>query len=250
MIPFIDVHCHLDYLDNKKVNNVIQNAKKKNVIIVNTGINVKSNRKTIEISKKYPEVKYALGIYPIDALSLSDEEIDEEIKFIQKNKDNLIAIGEVGLDLKEKGIETLEKQKKNLKKFFELAKKIDKPIIVHSRKAEKETVEFLESLNAKKVVMHCFSGNMNLVKRIVENGWFLSIPASINNSTHFQQVVKDVNANNLLCETDSPFLHPEKLKDNEPVNVIVSYKKISEIKEIDLESVKKIIYDNYKNLFE
>ena len=164
-----------------------------------------------------------------------------------------MAIGEVGLDLNEPGLgeetKTLEKQKNALKKFVELAEELDKPLIVHSRKAETEAIEFLESLNAKKVLMHCFSGKKKLIRRIVENGWYLSVPANIKNATHFQKLVEITPIEQLFCETDSPFLHPDKLPDNEPANVIVSYKKIAEIKDMDLEEVKKKIEENYYKLF-
>lgn len=97
--------------------------------------------------------------------------------------------------------------------------------------------------------MHCFSGNRNLVKRIIENKWFLSIPTSVKHSEHFQNLIKITPIEYLLCETDSPFLHPDKLENNEPANVIESYKKISEIKELDLGKVENKIQENYFRLF-
>src|SRR3989344_1527057 len=141
-------------------------------IIVVNGTNHEQNILILDLAKKYPEIKPALGIYPLDALKLSDNKIDEEINFIIKNKDKIIAIGEVGLDLKEENLhKTLDKQKINLTKFVNLAIKLSKPVIIHSRKAELHTIELLEQLNVKKVIMHCFSGKMSLVDRIVKNGW-------------------------------------------------------------------------------
>ena len=159
------------------------------------------------------------------------------------DKDKIFAIGEVGIDLKEP--KELEKQTQIFEKVIKLAMKIDKPLIVHSRKAEEECIQTLERLKARKVIMHCFSGNMNLVKQIVGNGWFLSIPANVKYSEHFQNIAKLVSLDNLFCETDSPYLHPEKKENNEPVNVIESYMKISEINDISLEEVKEKIWNNY-----
>ncbi|MFA5070881.1 MAG: TatD family hydrolase [Candidatus Pacearchaeota archaeon] len=244
---FIDAHSHIDLLDNYKT--VIKNADKENVKIIVAGIDAKSNRKIIEIKKSNPQIEICLGIYPTEALKLSDKEINSEIEFIKKNKDKIVAIGEVGLDLKENSKETLEKQKENLSKFVRLAKELSKPIIIHSRKAEEECIDFLEKLNYKKVVMHCFSGNFKLVKRIIENNWILTIPTSVKNSEHFQKVIELVPIKNLLCETDSPYLHPDKKFPNEPANVIESYKKISEIKKIPLKEVEKILEKNYANFF-
>ena len=250
---FIDVHCHLDKLIDEKISieKAIQNATSKGVkIMIVNGTDHEQNLTILQLAKKFPEVKSALGLYPLDALKLSEREIDEEIEFIMKNKEKIIAIGEVGLDLKEEELhKTLDKQKINLTKFVNLSIKLKKPIIVHSRKAELHTIELLEQLNAKKVIMHCFSGKMSLVDKIVENKWFLSIPANVHYNQQFQDVIKRVSINNLLCETDSPYLHPLKEWPNEPANVIYSYKKIAEIKNISLKEVEKQIEDNYNNLF-
>jgi len=97
--------------------------------------------------------------------------------------------------------------------------------------------------------MHCFSGNFKLVKKILENNWILTIPTSVKNSQHFQKVIEIAPIKNLLCETDSPYLHPDKEFPNEPENVIESYKKISEIKKISLKEVEKTLEKNYANFF-
>jgi TatD DNase family protein len=249
----IDVHCHLDKLIEEGVSaeKAIKNANKNGVeIMIVNGTNPEQNKIILDLAKKHSEVKPALGIYPLDALKLSDKEIDNEIKFILENKEKVIAIGEVGLDLKEEELhKTLDKQKNNLTKFIELAIKLDKPIIIHSRKAELHTIELLEELNVKKVIMHCFSGKMSLVERIAKNSWYLSIPANSHYSQQFQDVIKRVPLSNLLCETDTPYLHPLKEWPNEPANVIYSYKKIAEIKGIKLKEVEKEIESNFKKLF-
>lgn len=243
---FIDVHCHLDACED--IEKVIENTEKTSVeIIVAQGVNKESNKKVLELAKKYDVIKAALGLYPIEALKMSDEEINLEIDFIRKNKDKITAIGEVGLDFKES--DDKERQKSIFSKIIELSIELDKPIIVHSRKAELECIELLEKARAKKVIMHCFSGKFSLVKRIAENDWFLSIPTSVKNSEHFQKIIKEVDINNLLCETDSPYLHPDKKWPNEPANVVESYKKIAEIKGISLEETKSQIFLNYKILF-
>ena len=225
---FIDIHSHIDIC--KDIDILIKNAKKENVKILTAGTSPKSNRKILELKEKYPEINICLGIYPIDALKLSDLEIDSEIEFIKKNKSNILGIGEVGLDLKHASE--------------------DSPIIIHSRKAEKECIELLEKLNYHKIIMHCFSGNMKLVDKIIKNNWNLSIPANVKHSEHFQKIVEKTPIKQLFCETDSPFLHPDKLQENEPANVIESYKKISEIKALPLAEVEKQIEENYKRLFD
>lgn len=244
---FIDVHCHLDMLEN--VDLVIDKARKNNVkIMVAQGVNVASNRKVLELAQKYPEIKAALGLYPIDSLSIKEKEIEAEFAFIRKNKKHVSAIGEVGLDLKEDK-EQFTKQQRVFQQAIDASIDLDMPIIIHSRKAELQTIIQLEQSNAKKVIMHCFSGKLNLVKRIVENQWYLSIPTSVKNSEHFQKVIEITPIEQLFCETDSPYLHPDREFPNEPKNVIASYEMIAKIKKLKLVDVEKQIEKNYKELF-
>jgi len=251
---FIDLHCHLDMLEKEgvSVNEIVERARKGNVgIIVANSINSLSNRKNLQYAKKYPEVKIALGIYPINALKISDGEIDKEIKFLKSHKKEIIAIGEVGMDHKW-SVDKKEwiRQREIFRKFVRLGKELDIPVIVHSRKAEEECIEVLEKEKAKKVIMHSFGGKKGLVKRIIDNGWYFTIPASVKNSEHFQSIVEIVRLEKLFCETDSPYLHPDKKFPNEPANVIESYKKIAEIKKMKLKDVEKQVEDNFKKLFD
>lgn len=98
--------------------------------------------------------------------------------------------------------------------------------------------------------MHCFSGSMKLVERIGKNGWSLSIPASVKYNQHFQKIIESVPIDNLFCETDSPFLHPDREQmSNEPANVVVSYEKIMEIKGLTIDEVREKIFENWKRIF-
>lgn len=233
----------------KDIDNCVKNAHDNGVdIILTQGTDVKTNREALKLAEKYNEVKACLGIYPIDALKMSDKEIDKEIDFIRKNKDKLAGIGEVGIDFKEDS-ENHERQKETFRKFVELSIELDKPIIIHSRKAELECIEILENMKARKVIMHCFCGKRKLVERILKNNWYLTIPTSVKNGEQFQDNARNVLIKQLFCETDSPFLHPDKKENNEPSNVFVSYEKIAEIKGMKISEVKDKIFENYLNLF-
>jgi TatD DNase family protein len=244
---FIDSHCHLEML--KDIESVVERAREKKVgIIVYNSINLETMKYALELGAKYKEIKVALGIYPIDALNLSDRELDREIEFIRKNKKKIIAMGEIGIDLKES--KEFDKQKINFLKFVKLARELDLPMFIHSRAAEEKVIEILEQEKAEKVVMHCFCGSLKLVDRIVKNKWSLSIPTNITFSEHFQKVVERVDLNNLVCETDSPFLHPVKgIRDNEPANIVESYRMIAKIKKISLKECEENIEQNFKRLF-
>jgi len=243
----VDVHAHLDSDEFKKdLQNVIIRAKRERFFaFITNGTDPESNRNILKLSKKYPIIKPALGMYPSSAISLKDDEIEKEINFIRNIKP--IAIGEVGLD--NHRVENLNKQKKVLKKLAKLAIELKIPLIVHSRKAEKETIDLLEEVGIEKVIMHCFSGNSELTKRAVSKGWMFSIPSMILKSKTYRKLAKRVPLNQLLTETDSPFLSPFPDKRNEPISIVESLLKIAEIKEIDPEELKKIIYINYQKIF-
>ncbi len=256
----IDIHCHLDHpLFNGKYDKIIDNAKKAGLkVILTAGINPETNRKTLELAKKYDIVKAALGIYPPKTLLNEIKEggyplkpvlpdIDEELDFIKKNKKHLTAIGECGLDYSMD--ENKENQKEIFQKQIDLAEKLDKPIIVHSRKAESDCIEMLESSRLKKVLLHCFSGKKKLVKKAVNLGFYFSVPTNVTRAQNFQIMAEIVNINQLFCETDSPYLSPFKEKMNEPANVIESYKKIAEIKNMDLNETINNIWMNWGKVF-
>ena len=273
---------------------VIENAKKAGVkIILTAGINPETNRRALEIAEKYDIVKACLGIYPVqyendnnfkkvtidnkvnttiknsnnkdkiqkyepdnkknNSKDENKPNIDEELKFIEKNKNNIAAIGEVGLDYSE--VKNNAKEQKELfQKMISLAEKLNKPIIIHSRKAEQDCIEMLQSSKLKKVIMHCFGGKKSLVKKIIDNGWFLTAPTCITRATQFQENVKLCPITQLFCETDAPYLSPFKSKTgefqrNEPAFIIEAYKKVAEIKGMELKEVVNNIFMNYQRLF-
>ncbi len=256
----IDVHSHLDHsLIISRIDEIIQRAKLIGLKhIVTNGINPETNRMSLELSKKCPIVKCAMGLYPRNTLKkevedsgyplkIDDFDLDEEANFIRKHKNNVTAIGEVGLDF----VDGENKQQiVDFGKVIELAEELKKPVIVHSRKAEQKCIEILESSSLKKIVMHCFCGKKSLVKRIEGNGWFLTVPTTVVRSQQFQDLIKIVPISQLFCETDAPYLSPYKDKLNEPAFVIESYNKIAEIKEMDITEVINNIYMNWQKVFE
>ncbi|MCX6707194.1 MAG: TatD family hydrolase [Candidatus Woesearchaeota archaeon] len=251
----LDVHCHLDFPQfDKDLNEVIERARNAGVkFIVQNGVNPKSNRKSIIIAEKYPDiVKLALGLYPVDALDLTDEQFDDELKFIENNKDRIVALGEVGIDhhwAKEEEKDSGKKQAENFEKIITLAEKIRKPLIVHSRDAEKEAFELLQSSGAKKVVMHCFNADFDTIKKAEDAGYYFTVPCIIVRSKHFQKMAKKVSLDRLFTETDAPFMSPFQGKRNEPVHVAETIKKIAEILDKKEKDVEDQMIDNYKRFF-
>jgi TatD DNase family protein len=256
----VDVHCHLDeHFYKTEIDEVIERARKNNVkAIVCAGINPETNRYFLKLRERHPDIIFpTLGIYPPDALKKEmensehklniDYDVDKEIEFIYHNRDKIVGIGEVGMDFKD-GTDFNE-QEKTFRKMIELAMKIDKPLVIHSRKAEAKVIEILEEYKYKKVVMHCFGGNHKLVRKIRENQWLFSIPTSIVRDEHFQKIIKETSLNQILTETDAPFLSPFKEKRNEPSFVLETIKLISKLRNTPEEDVANIIYRNAKRMF-
>ena len=242
---FIDCHCHIE--NYKNISEVIERARSAGVgIIVNNSVDLKSMKKSLALKEWFPEVKIALGVYPIEGLKLKDNEINEVLDFVRENKGKIAAIGEVGIDLKFNS--DFETQKKNFLKFVELSLELDKPLIIHSRKAEEEVIKILEENKCKRVIMHCFSGSLSLAERCVKNEWMLSIPTNVVFSEPMQNIARKIPIQNLLCETDSPYFHPFGERRNEPCYVIEGYKKIAEIKGLELEEVEEQFEDNFKKI--
>ncbi|MBI2671607.1 TatD family hydrolase, partial [Candidatus Woesearchaeota archaeon] len=235
----IDVHAHIDRFSDEELFEVIKRAEKEEVIaIITQGVTHENNLKVLELAEKFKIIKPALGLYPLNALNVKVIEgyekidydrntkysVDETLEFIKKNRDKIIAIGEVGLDMKFS--KDLKTQIKNFEKIIELSEKIKKPLIVHSRGAEKECIELLETSKNKKIIMHMFSGNKKLINRAAQSGFNFSVPVIILKSTHFQMLVENVNINQLFTETDCPWLSPFPEKKSEPSFIKQKKKKI------------------------
>jgi TatD DNase family protein len=254
-MKLVDVHAHLDFPEYAKdLDKVLKKAEESGVkAIIANGVHKESNRSVLEIAKKFPVVKPALGFYPTHTWEFKEEEVDEELDFIRKNRKKA-AIGEVGLDYKySEGEKDADKKTRIQKKFFEkiivISEKTRKPLIIHSRKAELDVIEMLESSRLKNPVLHCFSGKKKLMQRAADNNWNFTVPVIVFKSQQFQDMVNYVNLSKLLTETDGPYLGPVPSERNTPENVRLAIKKIAEIKKMDEIEVANNVFMNYQRLF-
>src|SRR3989344_7844141 len=158
-----------------------------------------------------------------------------------------MAIGEVGLDFAYNP--DVKKQITAFNKVISLCERIKKPIIVHSRKAEKEVLEILSNSSIKCKILHSFSESKQQIRQAQENNFYFSVPPSIIRSSNFQTLVQMVPISNILTESDSPYLGIDRQKRNEPSNIFYTIQKISEIKKLNLDEIKKIIFSNYQKIF-
>ena len=247
----VDVHAHLDLIEKEELAAVVERAAAAGVkVVINNSIDSSSMRKSLELQQQFPLVKAALGLYPTEAGKLSAAATEKELAFIRRSKNKVVAIGEIGLDYQEaKDEKERQLQKQLFVKQLELAKELDKPVIVHSRKAEKDVVETLVRCGCERVVLHAFHGSMNLVKTAAAAGFYITVPTNVQRSSHFQSIAKALPLSRLLTETDAPFLAAEKGRSSEPAHVAATVAKIAEIKGMTAEEAANVIYNNYMLLF-
>ncbi|MHA1237863.1 MAG: TatD family hydrolase [Candidatus Odinarchaeia archaeon] len=249
----VDVHCHLDDLAFKKdLQSILENAYSKGVIAaVSSALGPESilnSIKLVESTKNLPlKIYLSFGLEPYN---LSEEDFNKTVDLIVKYKNKIKGIGEVGLDF----YRTREHSERDIQisrfiKFIELSKKLDLPLIVHSRSAGKKCLETLASVGAKKVLMHAFDGRAKYALEGVDLGYFFSIPTSVVRSGQKQKLVKALPLENILFETDSPVLAPVRGEVNTPENLPLVAEKVAEIKRVPIEKVCEIVYANSVKFF-
>jgi len=238
-MEFIDAHAHLHLI--KDIEGAIERAKNCSVkVILACGYSSKANRDILELSRKFPSVKPIIGTDPQAAMELSD--FSKELKLIGENMKEITGIGEVGLDLKYgKTNEQIKRQYECFELFVNFAISENLPLVVHSRKAEREVLELLVKKRASKVMLHCFSGPLELALKAVENGYYLSIPP-ISSSTR-EKIIKHISLESLMLETDAPFIGKE------PSEVIKSAEMIARTKKISIDEVASVTTENCIKLF-
>ena len=246
----VDTHCHIfrEYYDD--IDEVIARAKEAGLkaIIVN-GVDRKSNEEVLELVKKYDIVYGTLGIQPEEVEKCNDD----DILFIEEhiNDDKIIAVGEIGLDYHYECDKEL--QKKVFLKQLEIARKYNKPVIIHSRDCINETYNILKDYNLKGI-MHCYSGSVEMARMFNKIGFLLGIGgiATFKNAVKVVEVIKEIDLEYIVVETDSPYLSPEPYrgKKNEPVNAKIIMEKIASLKGLGYNEVCDAVSSNISSLFD
>ena len=250
----VDTHCHLDFPDYKEdLAGVLYRAEKTGVVrVIVPGTTAESSTRAVELADKYEMVFASCGIHPHDADNAGKKELDKVFE-LALNNEKVVAIGEVGLDYFKK-YSSIENQKKLFKWSLEMAKELDKPVIVHNREAGEDIVDILKSSGFKvRGVVHCFSGDEKLLEEVLSMGFFVSFAGNITfkNAGSTKDLIKLVPIDKLLLETDSPYITPEPMrgKRNEPANVRYLLDTYAEIYEHTPSDVARITTHNADVLF-
>ncbi len=245
----IDTHSHIDMLKNPDAEiEAFLDAGVKKVII--PGVEPDTFDTITEYIDKYDCLYGALGVHPSEAQKFNDEAAKKMMLLSHHPK--ILAIGEIGLDYYwDKTF--VDIQKKVFKTQIEIAKSLSLPIIVHDREAHLDTFNILSEMECKNVVMHCFSGSLEFAKQCVDMGWYLGIGGvlTFKNARKMKDIVREIPLENLLLETDAPYLtpHPFRGEENSPKYLNLIAKEIANLKDLSFEFVQKQTTKNAELLF-
>lgn len=261
-----DVHAHLtDRRLAPQADEVVARARAAGVTtIISNGLNPEDNEATLRLAERYDIVRPALGLYPVDAVlpemlaagieypretEAPPPTAEAAIAWLEAHVDQAFAVGEIGLDHYWVPEPLWERQEEVFRRLVRLAIEADKAIIIHTRKAERRTLEVLLEEGATRVNWHCFSSKVKLAQRIAAAGHHLSIPANVRKAQNFQRMVERIPREQLLLETDCPYLGPVRGEVNEPANVAGTADYIAETWACSLADVKQQLAENFERLF-
>ena len=212
MIP--DTHAHLDLVE-LETGEVVSAAEGAGVSpIITIGINLASSIDAVRHSESFDSVYAAVGIHPNDTGNMTAEDIDR-LEEVARNGARVVAIGETGLDYY-RDRSPAERQKDAFRAHIRLARRLGMALIVHDRQAHDDTLEILkeEKADETRVVMHCFSGDTDMLREVLGRGYFISFagPITFKKSQAAREIASLVPGDRLLAETDAPFLSPEPFR--------------------------------------
>lgn len=253
-MKLIDAHVHLSDAEYAgRIDELVVDAKNAGVTaLVSNSMDLKTCQNDVKLSQEYPNLVYAaLGIHPWNVNVLKENELQETIAFIQNQKDNVKAIGEIGLDYK---YETIwEKQMMVFDEMLHLAETLNIPVIIHSRGTTEKIVDMLPSYRVKRVLLHWFSYPMSALYKAVDKGYFITEGPPASYSNGIRDVIDKVPLTNLLTETDGPVKYwksPYNGQLTKPSFVRNVVEAVSEIKKIQVDEVAKQIASNFEVFFD
>ncbi|AGK60191.1 hydrolase, TatD family [Archaeoglobus sulfaticallidus PM70-1] len=242
MYELIDSHCHIQIKNfDRDRQEVIRRAISNGVVgIVVSGYDISSNHKALNL--KSSNIFATLGFSP----TMNTKGHEHVISQIMEHQNEIVAVGEVGID-RVKGRLPFDEQKKIFESFLRLASEMDKPVVIHARDAEIEAID-LASRYGVKAMIHCFNGSLKAFRLAKDSGAIVSISTMVTFSDRLKRVVREMDLENVVIETDSPFLSPKRGR-NEPANLVYAVNEISKLIEEDKEEVARITKRNAEDFY-
>lgn len=249
-----DTHTHINVNQfDEDRDEVIRRAREagvKEMVVV--GFDNETIDAAMKLAESHDFIYAAVGWHPVDAVDMRDDDLNRLEELTKHPK--VVALGEMGLDYHwDKSPK--EVQKEVFRKQIALAKKTNMPIVIHNREATEDIVQILKEEDASEVggIMHCYSAGLDEAKQCLDMNFYISFggPVTFKNAKLPKEVAKEIPLDQLLVETDCPFLcpHPYRGKRNEPAYVKFVAEKIAELKGISLEELAEKTSDNARRLF-
>jgi TatD DNase family protein len=251
---FVDIHCHLSFPEfDKDRKEVIKRLTEEGVgLLIDPGVDVASSKKSIELAHDVDFIYANVGLHPHEAALPVEESVFEELLSLAHSP-KVVAIGEIGLDYHYPE-HNRPAQHEAFREMLKMACSLDMPVVIHCRDAWEDMLRILseESHSAMRGVMHCFSGDILIAKKCIRKGFKLSIPGTVTyKHSLLPDVIREVSLDDLLTETDAPYLAPVPYrgKRNEPAWVSAVTTAIARIREISLKEAADGIAKNSVELF-
>lgn len=218
--------------------------------VINVGCSIETSKKSIELSKKYPQIFASVGVHPLE-IKDSPENFTETLKNLSSDS-KVVAIGEIGLDYHYDDAPSAEIQKQVFELQLKLAKDLDLPVIIHSRESTKDTMDILKKYKPKGVV-HCFSGSLEIANEILNFGMYIGLGGTVTfkNAKNPINVAKNIPLDKLLLETDAPYMSPVPFRGKRCDSSLIKYtaEKICEIRNIEFDDLLTQTKNNAEILF-
>lgn len=245
----IDVHSHLEQDAYNDRDAVIRECQKELRAVITSCTHPKDFELTMKLVEDYKNFVFCTcSVHPIYIREVSPEQREEFFSLLRGNRDKISAIGETGLDYhwtKEK--EWREKQKELFREHINLARELDKPLVIHARDSYGDCIEILEQEGAERVNLHMFGGRRNL-ERVISKQWSISMNAIVLKSKDHRKIVRDMPLDRIMLETDAPWLAPDGGR-NTPLTIKTVAQKIAEIKKLGYEEVWRTCGRNAADFF-
>ena len=245
----VDTHCHLSKEIYENLEEIINNMKG---IMIVSAVNIKEIKEALTLAEKYLNIFVTIGLHPEEADNYTDKDLEYLEKHLKHPK--VVGIGEIGLDYHYTK-ENKDKQQELFIKQIKLANFYKKTLVIHCREALEDAYNILKEVKNKELkgVMHCYSGNIDEAKKLIELNMSLGIGGVLTfKNSKLKEVVKEIPMESIVLETDSPYLTPVPFRGKQNSSKYLKYiaEFISDIKDIDIEEVLKITNRNACNLFD
>ena len=219
-------------------------------LILNSASSLRSARISLKLADKYAFIYASVGVHPHDSKSMTDDTCPELEKLLAHPK--AVAVGEIGLDF-HYDFSPRDVQRKRFREQMELARHVNKPVIIHERESLSDTMDIIRDYRDLTGVFHCFSGSWETAKTILDMGWYISFTGVITfkNAQRALEVLRKIPGDRIMLETDCPYMAPEPMRGRRNSSLYLPYiaEMVAQTRGISIEEIASLTMENGKRFF-